>query len=360
MNNKKRLLIVNGNQFGYSSGHYFYCKYLTSTFRISYICFDRGLNKLEIEGVDVCYVSFSGNKLIRNLRFLRNCIRQSLDFKPHILFVTYFNLCFLLSIFCRSGEAVLDIRSGSLNENIFSRRFENLIILIQSLFFKHIIFLSESLKNKLAISSKKSIILPLGSEIYFAGNHIFNTIKLLYVGSLDNRNISETINGIHWFLQTNNSDTISLSYTIIGFGSESEILKIHKCISERKLTKTVTFIGRKTHNELRPYFEQANVGIVFVPQTQGYDKQPATKLFEYLLAGMPVIATNTYENRLIVNDRNGVLINDTAEDFCNGLAKIYRILNFYNSSEIRKSVESYTWENIVNTNLKPFLLELVK
>jgi hypothetical protein len=75
---------------------------------------------------------------------------------------------------------------------------------------------------------------------------------------------------------------------------------------------------------------------------------------------MPVIAVNTYENRLRVNENNGVLINDSAKDFCNGLTNIYNRRNSFNSSEIRKSVESYTWENIVNTNLKPYLQKLLQ
>jgi glycosyltransferase involved in cell wall biosynthesis len=75
---------------------------------------------------------------------------------------------------------------------------------------------------------------------------------------------------------------------------------------------------------------------------------------------MPVVATNTYENRLIVNENNGVLINDSAEDFCNGLMKIYNQRNSFSSSEIRKSVELYSWEKIVNTNLKPYLQKLLQ
>ena len=79
-----------------------------------------------------------------------------------------------------------------------------------------------------------------------------------------------------------------------------------------------------------------------------------------MLAGMPVIATNTYENRLIVNTTNGVLINDTPEDFCKGLTNLFTARNSFKSSEIRQSVEAYTWEKIVKTNLKPYLLKLLQ
>jgi glycosyltransferase involved in cell wall biosynthesis len=314
---------------------------------------------LVLEGVDVFYVQYTGNKLFRSIRFLKECIRQSFTIRPHILLVTYFNICFLLALISKSKITVLDIRTGSIKRNKIFRSIDNFAILLQSLFFNRVIILSESLRKKLYISGKKSNIVPLGSELFFTGDHNFNTINLLYVGTLDDRNISETIKGLHLFLQNNKSNAIEISYTIVGFGSESETLKLANSISENNMFDIVKFEGRKNYEELGPYFEHSNIGIVFVPQTSGYDCQPVTKLFEYMLAGMPVIATNTYENRKIINGINGVLINDSSEDFCNGLINIYNHKETFNSYQIRKSVESFTWEKIVNSNLKPFLLEKI-
>ena len=126
-----------------------------------------------------------------------------------------------------------------------------------------------------------------------------------------------------------------------------------------ELSETVRFLGRKKYTDLPSYFDECNIGVTYVPLTSYYEYQPVTKLFEYMLSGMPVIATSTYENKLIVNNINGVLINDTVEDFCNGLMTIYNQRKSFNSSEIRKSVESYTWGNIVNANLKPYLQTLI-
>ena len=359
MNNKKTLLIVNGAQFGHSSGHYFYCKYLSEDFIIRYICYDRELNRINLEGVGVHYVSFRGSKSARIFRFLKECIRECSRIKPHLLLVTYFNLCFILALFCKSRKKILDIRTGSLNENKILRRIGNIFVFIQSLCFNRIIILSDSLRKKLFISDKKSNIVPLGSEIFFGGDHNFDTLKLLYVGALDDRKISETLKGLQLFLQINERNTVGLSYCIVGFGSKSETLKIENCISDYNLSDFVKFEGRKTPEELVPYFDISNIGVAYIPQTPWYDCQPTTKLFEYMLAGMPVIATNTYENRLIVKTTNGVLINDTPEDFCNGLLKMCEVRNLYNSKEIRETVKAYTWENIVNINLKPFLMMLI-
>jgi glycosyltransferase involved in cell wall biosynthesis len=355
MINKKKLLLINGTQFGYSAGHYFYCKYLSGDFTIRYICYDRGLNRLSLKGTDVHYVSFKGNKLIRTIRFIKESIIQSYSVKPNVLIVAYFNICLLLALFCRSKKRVLDIRSGSLKKNKFFRSIGNFFILFQSLFFDEAIILSESLRKKLSVSGKKSIIVPLGSEIFFTGEHNYNSLSLFYVGSLNNRNIIETIIGLHLFLKTNEGKKIEVNYSIVGFGSPFEIAKIMNCIADLGLSDSVTYVGRKTNEELIPYFEHSNIGIVFVPRTPWYDCQPVTKLFEYTLSGMPVIATNTYENSRIVNKTNGVLIDDTSEDFCKGLLIIYNNRNSFNSADIRRTVESFTWANIINNTLKPFL-----
>lgn len=360
MKDKRKLFIVNGTQFGYSSGHYFYCQHLLESFEIYYFCFDRGLKKIILDGVHVFYISFKGNKSKRIIKFIKACIKQSYAVKPHILFVTYFDICFLLPLFCKYGKAILDIRTGSLKKNNFSRSTDNYIIRIQSIFFSGIIILSESLRNKLNISKRKSQIVPLGSDIYFSGDHDFEKINLLYVGALNDRNISTTIKGLNLFIEKNRFNLFSINYTIIGFGSDEEILKLMNCISDNNLSDCVKYIGRKTHEELVPYFKMSNIGVVFVPQTQWYDHQPATKLFEYMLSGMPVIATSTYENCLIVNDKNGVLINDSQEGFCEGLMRIYNQRTSISSSEIRKSVEFCTWVNIINNNLKPYLQNLLK
>lgn len=355
MNSKKKLLVINGAQFGYSTGHYSYCKYLAENFIISYICYDRGLNRVFLEGVDVYYISYNGNYIIRVLRYIKECIRLSYSLEPHILFVTYFNICFLLPFLCKSERSVLDIRTGSLKKNILARKIENYVLSFQSLFFNRVIILSDSLRKKLSVSSKKSTIVPLGSEIFFTGDHNYNSLNLFYVGSLNSRNVIETINGLHMFLRTKEGKKIEVNYSIVGFGSTCEIAKIMNCIKDLGLSDSVTYVGRKTNEELIPYFEHSNIGIVFVPRTPWYDCQPVTKLFEYTLSGMPVIATNTYENSRIVNKTNGVLIDDTSEDFCKGLLTIYNNRNSFNSAEIRRTVESFTWANIVNNTLRPFL-----
>jgi nucleoside-diphosphate-sugar epimerase len=70
------------------------------------------------------------------------------------------------------------------------------------------------------------------------------------------------------------------------------------------------------------YFDIHNIGVSYIPMLKCFDNQPPTKTFEYLLSGMPVIATATNANKDIINDVNGVLINDNSEEVYNGLTAI--------------------------------------
>ena len=70
---------------------------------------------------------------------------------------------------------------------------------------------------------------------------------------------------------------------------------------------------------------------------------------------MPVIATHTSENKKVVHTKNGVLVGDSKENFYSGLKEIFEKKHLFDSSKIRNEAISYTWENIVIKNLKPYL-----
>ena len=73
---------------------------------------------------------------------------------------------------------------------------------------------------------------------------------------------------------------------------------------------------------------------------------------------MPVIATSTYENSLIVNNFNGILIKDNADSFYHALKNMSNNRNFYNSERIRSTCERYMWTNIIENDLKNYLIKL--
>ena len=172
------------------------------------------------------------------------------------------------------------------------------------------------------------------------------------MGTLDKRNIHETIYGVSDFVGKNSS--VKISYDIVGNWNDDSINLISLAIKETKSEGIINYHGRKTREELIPFLERNNIGIVFIPQKEYYDFQPSTKLYESFLAGMPVIATNTFENRKEIRDNSGVLCEDNNNSFSNALNAIYKKRNQFSSEEIKRIYEASSWENIVQRIVQPY------
>ena len=356
---EKKLLIINPGQFGYKAGYYYYCKYLRNDFDITFLCCDRELDKLKIDGVNVKYVSFEGNKIRRYCRWLNAVIKEALEGDYDIIFLVYFKLCFIIGLLFKTKKIILDIRTGSIKQNRIKNYLQNIQLKFESFFFRTITILSKELVSVIGLNKKKCHLLPLGSEFLSLHNKNFQELNLLYVGTFNSRRIHETIVGLKLFLENNSEFKEKISYNIFGFGSEDELHLIHKTIEVNYLKDVVKFHGRKNHKELQYYFDNCNIGISYVPMTDYYDYQPPTKTFESILSGMVCIATKTYENSKLINNRNGVLCDDTPESFARALEQVYNRRDTFHSEQIRNTLKNFTWENIVEKNLKIFLKEVV-
>lgn len=354
MEDKKNVLVLLTVQFGYHTDTYMYCKYLDkSKYNVSYFCFDMNLPKSDLPGVSIVYVKMHQNKTLRYLFFIEklwwfvHLNKFDLIFHVHTkssLFIRLSNLSSLL---------VLDIRTGDLNKNRYLRKVKNMGLTLISFLYPDISIISESLARKLNLCKRKTFILPLGGELQNIPAKDFSTLHLLYVGTLNDRNIHETVYGLSLFSIQNPTEKIS--YDIVGEGSTSSLNLLDKAISETGLQNMVFFHGRKNHTELIPYFEKNNIGIVYIPQTEYYDNQPSTKLYESFLAGMPVIATNTFENRITLKNDCGVISEDNPIDFCNALNQISRNRNLYKSDKIRELYMESTWGNIVKYKFEKYI-----
>lgn len=352
----KKLIIINQAQFGYHIDSYYHSKYLRENFNTIYICCDHGFPKIEMNGVQVIYISKKGDRLAQWSRFLKRALKEITD-EVAIVFTNYFNWISLpLRLFRPRHCFVLDIRTGSINQAKRKRIIYNFRIRIESIFFNNITVISESLAKKLKLSHKAHI-LPLGANIISHTNKKFDKIHLLYVGTFYSRNIEVTVRGFKAFYDEFGK-YLSVTYTIIGDGPAKEKENIEALIGSYGLSDIIAVKGRIPHTKLKPYFDAANIGVSYIPLTEYYDVQPATKTFEYLLSGMPVIATRTYENQKVITPENGVLIGDRANDFYYGLKTILKNRHHFDSEIIRRSSMPFTWENIIVNNLKPYLANL--
>lgn len=353
---KLNLLILCQNQFGYHIDTYFYCEYLRSQHNITYLCWNYSKPEQSMDGVKIVYVSRNGNILIRNYRYIRAAMHYMIHNCIDICFIKYFRGCSLLKLFFPRKKFVFDIRSGYIKQNIFLGWLYNFFLKLEAIFFNHITVISTALAKKLNIH-KKFLIIPIGSIPISVENKNFKTISLLYVGTLSNRQIDKTIQGIYLYLQKRSKGHIPLIYTVIGDSDGNELEELKHLTNKLKLQNHVKLLGRIPYEQLKPYFVTHNIGVSFVPITPYFDVQPVTKSFDYLLSGMPVIATATSQNKLIINKTNGVLVNDTIEDFARGIENIYNNSALFNSLAIREAAQIYHWRLIVD-GLENYLFQV--
>lgn len=347
---KKSILIIIKNQFGYHTDYTKYCEYLNSEFNITYLCFDAGYEKLVMNNVNVKYIKVSGPKVFRGIRFLIACFMNIIN-NDKVVFIDYFEKCHLLKNLFPSKKMILNIRTLSVIPQKTIRVRQDLNLRKACAIFDHITPISIGVAKELRLSPKKFTIVPVGADNISITNKSFGSLRLLYVGSLNGRNIIHTILGLSYFIRK--YPKIPISYDIIGDGTEVE--QLNQIINELELSSIVKLHGRISHFKLKPFFDNSNIGISYIPMTEYFDFQPPTKTFEYILSGIPCIATKTNENKKLIKDVNGVLCCDNPESFSRGLEVVYKKRSSYDSKVIRESLKEYTWNKIVDQKLKPVI-----
>ncbi|WDP90544.1 MAG: glycosyltransferase [Desulfobacter sp.] len=350
---KKKLLIINAKQFGYHIDTFSYCKYANKHFNISYLGFDSGEPKLNVDGVECIYILRKGNVLVRYFRFLFACLKickRNYD----AIFIKYFIGCALVKLYHKQKVFVFDIRSGYISGNKTINKTNDFILKFESRFFRYISVISKSLAEKMRLAKYKCHILPLGADPINARFSASDALNLLYVGTFDGRQIEDTIQGFSKFFKKYGG-SIEMTYDIVGDGHNGELENLKQLVNKKGLNGIVRLPGYIHQNRLSSYFNRCNVGVSYIPITEMYDCQPPTKTFEYIIAGMPVIATNTKENAVIINEENGILIKDSAEGFYQGLKKLVRLKAEYDPPSIRKKALKNSWHRIVQDNFIPFI-----
>lgn len=348
----KKILFIDRYQFGYTTDTLKYCEYLNQKYKIKYISFDFGWEKINVPNVNTIYVPRYGNIMIRAVLFLIYAIVNCLFFNGFI-FILYFPKCSLLKRILFWKNMHIDIRTLAVNEDPIERANINKQLQKDISIFDSASFITQGVKEQISWPGKKYFILPLGSDILSHTNKHFDEFNLLYVGTLTNRNIIETVKGYESFI--NSHPDIKSHYDIIGDGFNNELKELHQYIEEKGLNHYITLHGRLPYTTLPPFFDSHNIGISYVPITDYYDHQPPTKTYEYILSGLICLATSTYSNKEIVTPTNGILHQDNAESFQNALETILKNKSQYDSNLIRESLHKFQWENIIKESFLPII-----
>ena len=347
MSNK--LLIVAPYQFGELSDCYYWAKYATlAGWDVTYIgyCYHQHEIKERIcPGVRVVRVMHSNNRLVHGLKFLGTIIKEILFHNHQNVIVCRFPKCELLPILFPNRNIVLDVRTLSVSPHAVVREKSDRELRRIMKYFKTTSVISKGVSEKLGGGCP---VIPLGAEPLSMVTKDFKSIRLFYIGTFNNRNLSQFIEGLALY-QRRSGDN-SITFDVVGGGTSEEEMLINNAITSSDV-KGVQLHGYLTHDEAKPFFDSCNVGVCYVPVTDYYQHQPPTKLYEYLLSGMACISTNTISNIEVMNESNGVVVRDNPESVAKGLYELMSQLSCYNSNIIRQSAQAYHWRAIVENIL---------
>lgn len=346
MNN---IVLISREQYGYNTDLLKWSKYLLPYFSVTVITLDQGREKVFVTGVNSVYSPYKSSRKLRGILFLLICIIRLLMFKGTII-VQYFPYCEILKRVLFWKKMILDIRTMDVSKNEDERLKANQRIRTVAGKYDFVTVISEGVKDQLGVPNKKTAILPLGADIVTTNKKIYTfQLRLLYVGTLFNRDIDKTIKGLGIALKQ--VPDLKIHYDIVGSGCLEDEEAIVTAIQKYNLQDIVTMHGYIKHNQIANYLEKCNIGISFVPITDYYQYQPATKTFEYILSGLFTIATETYSNKEVVTPSNGILIKDTPEAFADAIIQIWAMRESLDSKCIQSTLTNYQWENIVRNDL---------
>lgn len=345
----KKLLIIDTHPFGKLTDCYKWCQYLRPDYSITVVCMNDNTT-IVMDGVNIIRVSNQVPRSIRGVLFVLTCLWQIL-FHRGCIFVVYFEKCSFLKRVFPWKKMHVDVRTVSVwgNQDIRDRYDENMRE--ECLRFDSISVISQGVKDRLKLHNAK--ILPLGADVISSAKRQYENLSLVYVGTMDDRRIEDTIVGLSKFV--NLRPNVKIHYDIIGDGHHNEVIKLRTLVSNLGISDIVTLHGRIESQKLTPFFDIANYGVCYIPINQCFNIQPPTKTFEYVMSGLYCIATSTTENTKIINADNGILISDNSDSFCQALEYIYNHRFCFNEKRIRNSLINFKWDKIVDSYMKPIL-----
>lgn len=346
----KKILIIAPYQFGELLDCYYWAKYAAeSGYNITYIGYrykDRKAKPMKLDSVRLISVLRDVNPLLFAIRFFYTIVKTILFSRFQNIIVVKFPHCQILPILFPKRNIVFDIRTASVSGDEQLRARQDGEITKVSSHFKRISVISQGVADHLHIPMQKCRILPLGAMEISGKIKDFSQLRLLYIGTFNNRHLDVLLRGISLFRQKYNK---KFSFDIVGSGTSDIERSLKQLTDSLSLDDIMTFHGYMNHDQVVPLFDRCNVGVSFVPITSYYDHQPPTKTFEYLSSGMACLATRTKANELVVNVNNGVLTTDSEEGVCEGLERLVAKLSFFDSEEIRLHARKYSWKHIVES-----------
>lgn len=125
-------------------------------------------------------------------------------------------------------------------------------------------------------------------------------INLIYSGGISEiRGAEQMVEALSLLVK----EGIKIHLFLVGaFSPPAFEIKLKKMVAGYQLQNHVTMTGRVPPSELYQYYNQADIGLALLHPIENYLKSRATKLFEYMSAGIPVVASDFPRWKALLQD----------------------------------------------------------
>jgi len=166
-----------------------------------------------------------------------------------------------------------------------------------------------------------------------------DSFKLLYQGVFNEGR------GLRLIMEAMRYTDTRIVLILIGYGVlENELKDLVKKIN---IQDRVVFLGKIQQNELAKYTAGADCGINLLENINKSKELTApNKLFQYIHANIPVIASNSFENKKVFEKYNiGILTNNDVKSISDAINKIASMDRTVFVENCKKAALEYNWEN---------------
>jgi glycosyltransferase involved in cell wall biosynthesis len=136
--------------------------------------------------------------------------------------------------------------------------------------------------------------------------------------------------------------------TIVG-ASEEQLTYCRHYVEQAGIEDSVTVIGRVPGSEIPKFFAESDAGICIWEDRPWYRFNPPTKLFEYLVAGLPVLASDIRTHTEYIHDgANGVIFEYGSAGLAAAIQRLWTLSARLPQlkAAAQESSRPYRWENI--------------
>ncbi len=138
-------------------------------------------------------------------------------------------------------------------------------------------------------------------------------------------------------------------------GSQADIDDYQKLARELKVENRVVFVGHISQPELALFQQACDILLMPFPLTEHYAYYMSPlKMFEYLAAGRPIIATDLPAVKEVLNNDNAILVKpDNPADLAAGISRLLSDpdLSEIISAQARRDARKYSWAKRVESIL---------